>query len=275
MCERWSHVWSGSVSNLRGRRILLAGYGLPAEYGLAVLFGLGANPRDVLLFTEPPDARNKGLVAAAELRNITFSTSPATTEVARLMARKFSPDILLCLHYRRRIPRDLLDLPRFSAVSLHPSLLPRYRGVYAVPWTIIQGERKTGFSFHYMEETFDTGRLLLQGELDIASDETAFSLFHRQITAALPMLPGVLDMVLHRAPGRAQEGKASYFERRLPYDGRIDPSWPDDLVDRFIRAMYFPPFEPALLERDGHTFKIRTMSDYHAAVQAIVGGRGS
>jgi methionyl-tRNA formyltransferase len=263
------------VSNLKGKRILLAGYGLPAEYGLAVLFGLGANPSDVLLFTEPPDARNKGLVAAAEVRNVTFSISPATTEVACLTARKFSPDMILSLHYRRRIPRNLLDLPRLGAVNLHPSLLPRYRGVYAVPWTIIQGERKTGFSFHYMDETFDTGRLLLQGELDIAPDETAFSLFHRQIAAALPMLPSVLDMVLQRAPGRAQEGQASYFERRLPYDGRIDPSWPDDLVDRFIRAMYFPPFEPALLERDGHIFKIRTMSDYHAAVQARAGARGT
>ncbi len=50
---------------------------------------------------------------------------------------------------------------------------------------------------------------------------------------------------MDRSPGREQTGISSYFPRGCPHDGIIDPNWSDEQVERFIRAMIYPPYPVA------------------------------
>jgi methionyl-tRNA formyltransferase len=243
-------------------RYVLAGYGFPAEYALYELFASGVMPAQVLVLTHAEDSRNAGFIAALKLRSVAYSELDAKQPEAVAMVEAFAPDIIISMHYRQRIPGSILRAAKLGAVNLHPSLLPKYRGTNSVPWTIIHGETETGFTFHYMEEDFDTGHILVQERLAIRPQETAFSLFHRQILAALPHLATVIDRVAQRHPGHPQEGEPSYFPRQVPHDGLIDPAWDEAMVERYIRAMIFPPFAPAKLEVKGVLQDVASMDEY-------------
>lgn len=243
-------------------RFLIAGYGLPAEFGVMTLFGLGVLPEQIAILTHPDDARNRGLHAIAALRGLLLCEQPAKASSSVDWAKAFAPDILLSLHYRNLIPKEILELARLGAVNLHPSLLPNYRGTNSVAWVIINGETETGFTFHRMDEKFDTGPILLQEKIVIEPQDTAFSLFHRQIVRAMTRLETVIEQVVRGDPGHVQQQAGSYFPRALPYDGLIDVTWKTEKIERFIRAMYFPPFPGASIMRDGELHAVASFADY-------------
>merc|ERR1711972_436069 len=65
--------------------------------------------------------------------------------------------------------------------------------------------------------------------------------------------------------GEEQQGSSSYHYRRLPFNGLIQPEWNDDRVERFIRAMYFPPFDGAAFSLGGENGKrvlVNSVEDY-------------
>ena len=235
---------------------------MPAEFALHELFGTGVSPEQILLLTQTSDARNAGLVSLATLRGVLMITDPASRDATIARVQAHVPDIIASIHYRSRIPRSILSEARLGTINLHPSLLPRYRGTNSVPWVIVNGETETGFTYHSMTEEFDTGRILLQQRVTIDRQDTAFSLFHRQIVAAMPLFNEVVRMVASGERGQPQKGEGSYYPRSVPYQGFIDPSWDDDRVERFIRAMYFPPFDPARIVVDGSTHLISTMAAF-------------
>lgn len=249
-------------SFIADKRILVAGYGLPAEFGLNALFALGLSPENILVLTHAADARNKGLHALCELRKIPLIETGAKDPATLARVKAFAPDMLISLHYRNLIPAAILELAPLGSVNLHPSLLPMYRGTNSVAWVIINGEAQTGFTYHRMDASFDTGTILIQEKIDLRPDETAFSLFHRQIVRAMARFEDVLVMMLNGEKGTVQPEGGSYYNRQLPFDGKIDPAWPLDQVDRFIRAMIFPPFAPAILEINGQVHQVASIKTY-------------
>jgi methionyl-tRNA formyltransferase len=62
------------------------------------------------------------------------------------------------------IPQEIISKLSPSLVNLHPSLLPLGRGADPVAWAIIEGE-KQGATIHVVEETLDTGPIILQTEI--------------------------------------------------------------------------------------------------------------
>ena len=113
-------------------------------------------------------------------------------------------------------------------------------------------------------EKFDEGKILLQQTIDIEPDDTAFSLFHRQIKLGLEPFEQVVEMTLAGEPGTEQTGEGSYYSRAVPHDGIIDPSWPDEQIDRFIRAMHFPQHPGAIAVIDGQKHEVQSLNEYHS-----------
>jgi methionyl-tRNA formyltransferase len=250
------------INPAASKRYLVAGYGLPAEFAVLALFSLGVPPDQIAILTHPDDLRNRGLHAIAALRGISICEQPAKAPTSVAWVKTFAPDVLLSLHYRNLIPKQILELAPLGGVNLHPSLLPEYRGTNSVAWVIINGETETGFTFHRMDEKFDTGPILLQERLPILPYDTAFALFHRQIVRAMACLETVIARVVAGDAGTPQLDGGSYYSRALPHDGTIDANWSSEQIERFIRAMYFPPFPPASVIKDGTVHAVATFDEF-------------
>ena len=70
-------------------------------------------------------------------------------------------------------------MPKHHSICYHPSLLPRHRGASAISWTLIEGDKKGGFTIFWPDDGLDTGPILLQRECDIDSTDTVDSIYNR------------------------------------------------------------------------------------------------
>lgn len=249
-------------------KVVVAAYGTPGVIGIESLFGLGVRPSNLVLLTHAADDRNQPLVCFAQANRIRTLISPAQADTTFEIIKQHRPDVLFSLHYRKRIPGRVLQLPGCGCVNLHPSLLPAYRGCFSAPWAIINGESVTGYTYHYMVESFDAGNIVVQKAIPIMADETGFSLFHKLIIEGLRSFEEVFREVVDNAcPGTPQPKGGSYYSREIPFGGEIDPRWDEVRIDRFIRAMYFPPFKGAITRVNEREHEVSSIAEYRAIIE--------
>jgi methionyl-tRNA formyltransferase len=82
-------------------------------------------------------------------------------------------DAIIVVGYGRIIPQWMVDLPPLGNINLHASLLQKYRGAAPVQWAIANGESVTGVTTMKIDAGLDTGDILLQQQLPIASNDTS------------------------------------------------------------------------------------------------------
>ena len=171
--------------------------------------------------------------------------------IAKIAA--MNPDVIFSFYYRSMICREILDLPRVGAFNLHGSYLPHYRGRCPVNWVIINGEKQTGVTLHYMIEKPDAGDIVGQKAVEIDVSDTAKTLYDRLCGAAKELLDEMLPLIKKgQIPRQTQDLKqGSYYGGRRPEDGRIDWTKSADEIYNLIRAVTEPyPGAFAFLDND-------------------------
>ena len=170
----------------------------------------------------------------------------------------FRPDLLVSVGYLHLLSERTLRALGDKTINCHYALLPRHRGRSPVPWAIFDGDERTGVTWHWIDRGIDTGRVLLQVPVTIRANDTQASLFVRLHALAAVSFDTALDMATAGEPGHEQHGRSSYHRHGPPCGGVIDPGWPDDKVERFIRAMTYPPLPYARL----NGVEVKTMDEY-------------
>ena len=156
--------------------------------------------------------------------------------------RESRPDILFSFYYRRLIQTEILDIPKAGCLNLHGSLLPQYRGKAPVNWVLVNGERETGVTLHYMTPRPDDGDIVAQEKIAISDDDTAFTLHRKVAQTAEKLLDEILPRIKNGAAPRIpqEHGKATYFGGRRPADGEIDWFKTAREVRNLVRAVTRP-----------------------------------
>src|SRR3990167_254234 len=73
-------------------------------------------------------------------------------------------DLFIVASYGKIIPKSILDIPKFGTLNVHPSLLPKFRGLSPIQSFILSGEEKTGVTIMLMDEQLDHAQSLSQKE---------------------------------------------------------------------------------------------------------------
>ena len=152
--------------------------------------------------------------------------------------RVWMPDLIVVAAFGQILPPAVIELPRFGALNVHGSLLPRWRGATPVQAALLAGDTVTGVTIMQMNEGLDTGPILAQRELPIYQDETAGELEERlaQLGAELllEILPAYLSGELQPRP-QPEEGVT--LTRRLQKEAAaLDWQQPARLLERQVRA---------------------------------------
>ncbi len=172
------------------------------------------------------------------------------------------PDLICVSCFSRIIPRQLLALPKFGALNLHPSLLPAYRGPSPLFWQFRNGETRAGVTLHFMNERADAGDILLQSEVKFPDGITSAEA--ERICAAAGaqlMVDGIKLVENGNPPHREQsEGEASYFPFPSRADCTLSTEWPARRAFNFMRgASEWSPFEIRVSES---VFRVREALAY-------------
>jgi methionyl-tRNA formyltransferase len=167
------------------------------------------------------------------------------------------PDFVFSFYYRRMLKPALLAAGARGALNMHGSLLPKYRGRAPINWAVINGERETGATLHYMADKPDAGDIVDQQAVPILADDTALEVFGKVTVAA--------EITLNRSLPRLVDGTAprirqdlslgSYFPGRNPEDGRIDWSLPAQAIHNLVRGVA-PPYPGAFTSLGGKPARI-------------------
>ena len=185
-----------------------------------------------------------------------YQPESAKTEAAQEEIAAAKPDFIVTAAYGQILPEALLELPKFRAVNVHASLLPRYRGASPVHWSIINGDKETGVTIMEMIKAMDAGGIFRQKSTPIEADETADALMDRLAILGAAILP---DCLIDIAEGNLQpvpqdESKASYVARLSRDTGVIN--WQDSpqAIHNLVRGTY--PWPGASTYNDGKRVKI-------------------
>jgi folate-dependent phosphoribosylglycinamide formyltransferase PurN len=129
------------------------------------------------------------------------------------LQKEFRPSTAFSCYCPQILRRDLLDIFE-SAINYHNGLLPGYRGLRATAWSMYRGETETGFTFHYMTERIDAGRILLQNSIPITSETSYRELEVKKALLARSQLARVLTMIFAGEKGIEPKGTGAYFSRK-------------------------------------------------------------
>jgi methionyl-tRNA formyltransferase len=154
------------------------------------------------------------------------------------------------------IPRGLRDdwSPRLTAINVHASLLPRWRGAAPVARAIEAGDPSTGVTIMQMEAGLDTGPMLLAESLAIGSDETTGQLTVRLADLGGRLLVQALRSVSTlRAQPQPVEG-ATYANKIEKSEAWLDWRLPAVALARKVRA--YDPFPVAQTRLDDVVIRV-------------------
>lgn len=154
--------------------------------------------------------------------------------------KKLKPDLGLVVAYGPPyFSQEMIDIPKFKVVNIHPSPLPKYRGATPGPWQIINGETKTSVSFFQIDALPDHGPIISQINFEISSTETATSFYQKAFNLAADNLESVLkNYISHPTNLIIQDHtQKTYFPKFTKDNAQIDWSWDQIKIERFIRAL--------------------------------------
>ncbi len=164
-----------------------------------------------------------------------FTPVKVSREIAAV--KKIGADIHVVVAYGQILSKELVDLPKYGTINIHPSLLPRWRGAAPVPATILSGDASTGVTIMQMDEKMDHGPILDSTTYDVSNESTG-ELLNILMEMGANRLPDVIDKLISgELKGVPQVDTDATYCKMLSRDsGKID--WTDDLdkVERMIRA---------------------------------------
>ena len=166
-------------------RILFMG---TPDFAVASLKRLVADGHDVCaVFTQPDKPKNRGMKMIAPpvkeyalTENIpVYQPLKMKDGTALALVQSLEPELIVVAAYGRILPEDILNTPKYGAINVHSSILPKYRGAAPINWAILNGDAVTGVSIMYMAPELDAGDVILCRETAIDPDEDAVTLTTR------------------------------------------------------------------------------------------------
>ena len=160
----------------------------------------------------------------------------AVPETRQILA-DLHPDVACVACFNKRIPANVLALPRYGFLNVHPSLLPQFRGPAPLFWTLRAGIQETGVTIHFMDEGLDTGDIAQQAPLTLsdgisgpAADTLTGTLGGQLLVNTLNQLA---DGTLKRSP---QPSGGSSHPWPQAVDFHIPVSWSARRAFNFMRG---------------------------------------
>jgi len=107
-------------------------------------------------------------------------------------------DLIVLAGWMRIITPKLIDAYPNKIINLHPSLLPKYKGLHAIERALESGDQVTGVSVHYVNEELDGGEIIMQEEVPILPDDNIDTLTKAIQRREYYLLPRAIEHVKHQ-----------------------------------------------------------------------------
>lgn len=214
-------------------------------YTAAVIESLVKAGHSVVLVVTPGNATAniKVLQETTEKHGIDFFITDNINSdkvVQKIMAIK--PGLIITAHLRRILKEEIFSLAEKGAINIHPSLLPKYRGLSPQHQAIMHGDSESGVTVHFIEADVDTGDIILQKKFAIAKSDYILQVQTKMLTIYKTIVVEAVDLLESDSfrPIKQDLSQLSYFGPLKKSDREIDLSKTGEDVYNLIRAVSLP-----------------------------------
>jgi len=139
------------------------------------------------------------------------------------------PDWVLCAGYMRILGDAFIERFRGRLLNIHPSLLPKYRGLRTHARALEDGEREHGASVHFVTPELDAGAVIAQAVVPVVAGDSVESLTRRVLAREYPLLLAVLRLavagrIAERDASVVLDGHPLFTPLRLDSTGLLHPA---------------------------------------------------
>ena len=201
-----------------------------ARDSLEAIYNAGYKIPAVVTVPDKPKGRGMKLIPC-EVKEYAIEKNIKVYQPERLRENKeivnilkdINPDAICVVAYGKIIPKEILEIPKYGCINVHPSLLPKYRGSAPIQWSILNGDNETGVTTMYLDEGMDSGDIILQTKTKINEDETSGELWNRLSKIGAELLVETLEKIENKtAPRIKQEGKFTLAPMLEKSQAKID-----------------------------------------------------
>lgn len=196
---------SGTGSNLRAIAARVADGTLPVEIRAVV--------------SDKPDAKGLAWAASRGIATVALPARdyPDRASFDRALAdavSRFAPGLVVLAGFMRILGDEFVDRFAGRLVNIHPSLLPKYRGLHTHRRALEAGDREHGASVHFVTRELDGGPVVLQARVPVRDDDNESTLAARVLEEEHLIYPECIGWF---AAGRLhlQDGAVFLDGRRL------------------------------------------------------------
>jgi len=170
-------------------------------------------------------------------------------------------DGLVIVSFGHMIPEKLINLSNDTAINVHPSLLPKYRGPSPIVSALINGDEETGVTIMKINKELDAGNIFAQARFKISMSDNHEILENKVIEIGAPLLIGTLNLIdkgfIESFP---QIGSPSYTEVFNKEDFKIN--WSKNSYDIRNKIRAFSPVPGAFTFLNNLRIKILNAAIY-------------
>ena len=254
-----------------------------SEFSAIILEGLIKNNlKPVLVVTAPdkPVGRKQKLTPppakiTAQKYNISVLQPKAVLSINNQVL-SIKPDLIIVASYGQILPREILDIPKYGCLNVHPSLLPKYRGASPIQNVILSSDKETGVTIFLMDELTDHGSIVVKEKIKISAKENNETLHKKLARLAVKLLLKTIpDWVKGKIKPEVQdESKATFTKVLTRENGKIDWGKPAKEIERQVRAFYPWPGAFAFWQKGDKLLRIKILKAKIAEtkdIKAMVG----
>jgi len=215
-------------------------------FSLAVLTSLVEHQTLVrplaVVVLDPVNVSGQRLVTYCEHLSIpVIQTQTVRSEDFLIKFDEMNFDFIITAHFQRILPARIFKRARIGALNLHPSLLPKYRGMAPQHWPVLSGDVETGVTVHHIEEAVDTGRIIRQERISLDENIYIHELHLKFLVIYRTIMVEAIERLLSGERGEEQqEVGASYYGKIRDSDMELSVHMSVQQAYAKIRAFSFP-----------------------------------
>jgi methionyl-tRNA formyltransferase len=238
--------------------------GTPA-FSIPALRALIESRHDVVaVYTKPPRAAGRGTNISksqvhilAQAQGVPVFTPESLKPLHEIeVLQKFAPDIIVVAAYGLLLRPEVLSIPVYGCVNIHPSSLPRWRGAAPIQRTVMAGDAQTSMCIMQMDAGLDTGAILKQQFVKLDDEITASELHDMMAALGGELLLAALDGVEAGTLSPQKQAAAGmiYADKLTAAEEKINFKQTARLVNCQIRAL--SPRPGAYFNYGGEAIKV-------------------
>ncbi len=243
-------------------RIIFFGTDEFAKEILAYLFGQDLDIVAVVTRADKPKGRSlkteappvKELCLEKGFQGPIYQPLKASDEEFVSFLTELSPDLFVVVSYGQILRQNVLDIPKYGTINVHPSLLPKYRGPSPIQSVVLAGEVKTGVTIMEMELAMDAGGIIKVVPADIPEEMSFGELEILLVDLAKDSLLKVIQEISNNQKISATpqvENLATYTKKIHAEDSFIDWNRSIKEICNFVRGMNPRPGARMFVQMDG------------------------